>query len=88
MIKPIKNNVVVKAFKDDAISVGGIIIPESYRIDGSKVEIVAVGNGTPKKPMKLEAGRIGYRIFGAGMPIVHEGEKYYILEDNAILALE
>lgn len=88
MIKPIRNNVLVKAFKDDAISVGGIIIPESYRIDGSKVQIVAVGDGMPKKPMKIPVGAVGYRIFGAGTPVEHEGEKYYLLEDNAILALE
>lgn len=87
-MRPIHNNVVIKAFKDDQVSIGGIIVPESFRMDGCRVKIVAVGNGTKKKPMTLKEGSIGYRIFGAGTPFVHKGEDFYILEDSAILAIE
>lgn len=87
MIKPIRNNILVKAFKEDAFSNGGIIVPESFRKDGSKVEILSVGDGTKKRPMNLHPG-IAYRISGAGTPIDYNGEKYYILDQAHILAIE
>lgn len=87
MIKPIKNNILVKAFKEDAFSNGGIIVPESFRKDGAKVEILAVGGGTKKRPMNLQPG-IGYRIQNAGTPVEYMGEKYYILDQAHILAVE
>lgn len=87
MIKPVKNYILVRAFKEDALSLGGIIVPESYRNDGSKVEILAVGSGTKKRPMTLSPG-IGYRIKNAGTQIDYNGEKYYLLDQAHILALE
>ena len=87
MIKPIRNNVLFRAFKEDAVSFGGIIVPDSVRKDGSRVEILAVGNGTPKRPMKLSPG-IAYRIQGSGQAIDIDGETLYIVDENAILARE
>lgn len=87
MIKPIRNYVLAKAFKEDSISRGGIYIPETARGDGSKIEILDVGNGTKKRPMNIRKG-IAYRILGSGTPIEHNGEKYYLLEQNTILAYE
>jgi chaperonin GroES len=86
MIRPIKNKVLVKAFKEDEISSGGIIVPESMRKEGSRVEIVAVGSGTPKRPMKLKPGMIGFRVKEWGSPVEENGQLYYIMEDNEILA--
>lgn len=87
MIKPIRNNILAKAFKEDAFSNGGIIVPESYRKDGDKVEILAVGNGTKKRPMNLSPG-IAYKIHKSGTPVEYNGEKYLILDQAHILALE
>lgn len=87
MIKPIRNNILVKAFKEDAFSNGGIIVPESYRKDGDKVEILAVGNGTKKRPMNLSPG-VAYRIHNAGTLVEHDGERFYILDQAHIIALE
>jgi len=87
MIQPIRNNVLVKPFKEDEVSAGGIIVPESYRKDGSKVKVVAVGNGTAKRPMKLKPDSIGFRVKDWGTPIEENGELYYIMDDTAIIAL-
>tara|TARA_R110000868_G_scaffold36279_4_gene128925 strand:- start:965 stop:1231 length:267 start_codon:yes stop_codon:yes gene_type:complete len=86
MIRPIRNQVLIKAFKEDEISSGGIIVPENARKDGSKVEIIAVGNGTLNKPMKLKPGMIGFRVWNWGVPVEDNGELYYLVEDEAILA--
>lgn len=87
MVQPIRNQVLVKPFKEDEVSTGGIIVPENYRKDGSKVTIVAVGNGTAKRKMKLSAGTIGFRVKDWGTPIEENGEMFYLMEDTAILAL-
>lgn len=86
MIRPIRNQVLVKAFKEDEVSSGGIIVPENMRKDGARVEIVAVGNGTLNRPMKLKAGMIGFRVKDWGVPVEDQGELYYLMEDEAILA--
>jgi len=66
---------------------GGIVVPESFRKESDKVQIVAVGNGTKNRPMKLKAGTIGYRVQMWGDPIEDNGELFYLMEDNAIIAL-
>lgn len=87
MIQPIRNNVLVKPFQGDAMTKGGIVVPDSFRKESDKVMIVAVGNGTKNKPMKLKAGTIGYRVSMWGEPVEDNGELFYIMEDNAIIAL-
>lgn len=86
-IKPIGNNVVAKAFKEDFISAGGIIVPDYLRKDSDKIEILAVGNGTKKRPMTIRPG-IAYRIHQSGTPVKIGEETFYILDQNYILATE
>lgn len=88
MIQPVLHNVLVKPFKGSEISEGGLFIPDSVRKPSNRVEIVAVGEGSPKRPMKLKAGSIGYRVKGWGDPIEIEGELYYIMNEAAIIALQ
>lgn len=86
MIKPIRNNVLVKPFLKDETSKGGIIVPDSFRGESEKCLIVAVGEGTKKTPMKLKAGDIGFRVKEWGVPVIEDGEQFYIMEQSSILA--
>lgn len=86
MIQPIRNQVLVKAMKEDEVSAGGIIVPEYLRKDGAKVEIVAVGDGTSHKPMTLKPGMIGFRVDNWGTPVEDDGNLYYLMHQDAILA--
>ena len=88
MIQPVRNNVFVKCFPGREVSEGGVIVPESMRRPSNKVEVVAVGQGLPKKPMKLKVGDIGYRVKDWGNEIVIDGETYYQMDASAIIALE
>jgi chaperonin GroES len=87
-MKPIRNYVLVKPFPPDEISEGGIFVPESARKESNKVHIVAVGNGTAAKPMNLKAGQVGYRVKDWGILIELEGEKHYLMDNSAIIAIE
>jgi chaperonin GroES len=88
MIKPINNNILFKPFRGDEITEGGIVIPENAREESDKGIIVAVGNGTKIRPMKLKAGAVGFRVHKWGEPIDINGERHYLMDDKAILALE
>lgn len=84
---PIRNNVLVKPFAADEISLRGIIVPESARKDSNKVYVVKVGNGTKDKPMRLKEGMVGFRIKECGVDIIIKGEKHFLIDDNSIIAL-
>ena len=87
-MNPVRNQILAKPFPSDEISGGGIFIPESARQPSNKVRIVKTGNGTADKPMKLKTGQTAYRVKGWGTDIIIEGELHFLMEDNAILAVE
>ncbi len=84
---PIKSNILVKPFLSDEISTGGIYIPDSVRQCSDKVLVVKVGNGTKEKPMNLKEGQIGFRVSGWGLQIIIDNEKHYLMESDAIIAI-
>jgi co-chaperonin GroES (HSP10) len=88
MLKPIRNNVLVKPFPPSEISEGGIFVPLSVRKENNRVRVVAVGNGTKDRPMQFKPGQVAYRVAQWGTPVEIEGEKHYLMDDSAILATE
>lgn len=86
-MKPVRNNVLVKCFESSNISEGGIFVPDSAKTDSNKVLVVEVGTGTPKKPMNLRKGDVGFRVKDWGEPIIENGVKYYLMDSSAIIAL-
>lgn len=85
---PIRSQVLVKPFPSDEISEFGIIVPESARTPSNKVTIVKVGNGTKDKPMKLKSGQTGFRVKDWGCEVLVNGELHFIMDQDAILAIE
>ena len=86
-MQPIKNNILVKPCESDSVSTGGIIVPDAYRAISNKVEIVKVGNGTKEKPMRLKEGQIGHRVKSWGTEILIDGEKYFLMDADSIIAI-
>jgi chaperonin GroES len=87
-MKPIKNQILFKPFLVNEKTEGGLFVPESFRTDSDRGEIVAVGKGTKDNPMKLKKGAIAYRVHNWGTLIQDKGENFYLMEDSAILATE
>ena len=85
---PIRAQVLVKPFKSDEISTGGIYVPESARQVNNKATIVKVGNGTKDRPMKLKAGETGFRVKDWGCEVLINGEQHFIMDMDAIIAKE
>lgn len=86
MITPILNNVLVKPMASDNISSGGIIVSEAHKEPSNKVEVVAVGAGTKKNPMNFKPGDIVFRVKGDGDLIEYNGEQYFIVKSQYLLA--
>lgn len=88
MIQPIRNQVLVECYEGDSETEAGIIVPDSVRKDSDRVRIIAVGNGTAKRAMKLKPGCDAIRVHGWGVPINEGDKKYLLMEDQAIIALQ
>jgi len=85
MIQPIRDGILVRPCKSDEKSVGGIIVPDSYKEISNKVEIVAVGNGIKDRPMAFKKGDIVGKIKGCGVDVLVNGELHLLIKDNWIL---
>lgn len=84
MVMPIRKQILVKPFPSDEISEGGILVPESARQVSNKVKIVKTG-GMVKK---IKEGCTGYRVKGWGCPVMVDNELHFIMDEDAILAIE
>lgn len=88
MIQPFGQYVLVKPFESENISEGGILIPDNAKKASNKVKIVEVGAGSPKNPMRLTPGDVGYRVKNHGQEILIDGEIHYLLQQSTIIALQ
>jgi co-chaperonin GroES (HSP10) len=88
MIQPIRNNVLVECIDMGSVTEGGLVVPDSVKKDANKVRIVAVGNGTAKRPMKLKPGLVGFRVKDWGEEVWEDDKKYFLMDDKAIIALQ
>ena len=85
-MKPIGNQILFKPFLQEEKTQGGIFVPESFRQESDKGEIVEVGSGTKNRPMYIKKGDIGFRVHKWGTLVEKNGENFYLMEDSAILA--
>lgn len=82
------DNILFKPFPPLEKTEGGLFVPDSCKEENNKGTIVAVGRGTVKKPMRLKVGDVGFRVKEWGEPLQKDGETFYIMSQDAILALE
>lgn len=86
---PVKENVLFKPFKGEEKSEGGILVPEAYQKISDKGIVVAVGSGSKRKPMRLKAGQVAYRVHGwSTSEVMIDGELHYLMNQDAIIALQ
>ena len=90
--RPLYDRVLVKRLEAEAMTTGGLFLPETAKEKPQQAEVVAVGSGRIGKdnsliPLLVKAGdRI---LFGkyAGDEIKLEGEDHIILREQDILAI-
>lgn len=70
---------------EDEMSAGGIVVPEAFRGRTSKAKIVAVGNGSKERPMRIPADVICWHVKDAGTEVIDGDKKYYLMLDTDVL---
>ena len=86
MIRPIRTNVLIKPCEADSISEGGIFVPDSFKPISNKGVVMAVGNGTKKSPMRFKKGDICFRVKDHGTELHENGETFFLMDQQALLA--
>ena len=91
-IRPLHERVLVRRLKEEEVSKGGIIIPDSAKEKPAEGEIIAAGNGKiteDGKVLPLDV-KVGDKVlFGkySGSEVTIDGEEYLIMNENEILAV-
>jgi co-chaperonin GroES (HSP10) len=83
-----ENRILFKPFPPKEKSEGGIYVPDSFKPESNRGTIEAVGYGTEKKEMRLKKGMVVHRVLNWGEQLIIDGEKYYLMEQDAIIAKE
>jgi chaperonin GroES len=91
-VRPLHDRLIVQRSDEGEQHVGGIIIPDSAKEKPQQGTVIAAGKGKvnddgKRVPLDLKAGdRI---LFGkyAGQEITLDGEKYFIMKEDEVLAV-
>jgi len=87
-MKPVRNEILFKPLPSPEITEGGLFVPENARPINNKGTIVAVGNGTKERPMRLKVNDVGYRVKDWGTGFTMDGEVYFLMDEKAIIAID
>jgi chaperonin GroES len=81
----INKKILFRPFKGNETTEGGLFVPESARKLSSKGEIVDIG----ERVTKVKKGDVAFRVkdWEGEAELIIDGEKHFIMDENAILAL-
>lgn len=85
-LKPLNDRLIVKRMEEEAVTAGGIIIPDSAKEKPMKAEVLAVGPGREGE-MTVKAGDVVLFAKYAGHEFKMDGDELVILREDEILAV-
>jgi len=91
-IRPLQDRLIVKRIKEEEMTAGGIIIPDSAKEKPQEGKVVAVGKGKvgdDGKVQKLDVKKGDKILFGkyAGSEVNMEGAEYLIMREDDVLGV-
>ena len=91
-LRPLNDRVIIKRVEEEAVSAGGIVLPDSAKEKPSRGEIIAVGNGAvnDKGDVRPMAVKVGDKVlFGkyAGTEVEVEGGELLVMSESDIIAV-
>lgn len=91
-IKPLSDRVLVEPVKEDEVSEGGIIIPDSAKEKPQEGKVVAVGTGKIDEngkiiPFNVKKGDLVLMPKYGGTEVKIGGNEYQIMREDDILAV-
>ena len=92
IVKPLRENVLIKRVEEENRTAGGIILPDTVKEKPSEGKIVAIGEGrvTPDGkvlPMNVKVGDVVLFSKWTGTEIKVDGEPHLIIKEGDILAI-
>jgi chaperonin GroES len=93
MLRPLGDRIVVKPGKEEEVTRGGIVLPDSAKKRPRQGEVLAVGPGKlletgERAPMEIAVGDVVLYSEYGGTEITLEGVDYIILDENSVLAID
>jgi chaperonin GroES len=90
--RPLRDRLLVKRVSQEAMSAGGIIIPDAAKEKPQEAEVIAVGNGKVLDDGRVIALdlKVGDKVlYGkySGSEIKIEGQEYLILREDEVLGV-
>lgn len=92
MLRPLADRIVVKPGKEEEVTKGGIVLPDTAKKRPREGEVVAVGAGRmldngERAPVDVSVGDVViYSEFG-GTEVTVGDEDYVILDESSVLAV-
>jgi chaperonin GroES len=86
-VTPLADRLIIEPAKQDEVSKGGIIIPDTAKEKPQKGTAIAVGCGKKDEPMTVKVGDIILYGKYAGTEINIEGKDYLIMRESDVLAI-
>ena len=91
-IKPLADNVLIKASAQETVSKGGIVLPGTVKESTASGEVIAIGlgkrtdSGDLITPQVSVGDKVLYRSY-SGAPLDIDGEDYRIVKESEIMAI-
>ena len=91
-IRPLADKVIVQRVEAEAVTAGGIVLPESAKEKPQRGKVVSVGNGKLLKDgtrgkMQVKKGNQVLFTSYAGTEVKISGKEYMIMDESDIMAI-
>lgn len=91
-LKPLFDRIIVQRVEEEAVTAGGILLPEAAQEKRQEGKVIAVGHGRALDdgsvvPLQLKGGETV--LFGkyAGSEVKLEGETFLVMREDEVLAV-
>jgi chaperonin GroES len=93
MLRPLGDRIVVKPGKEEEVTKGGIVLPDTAKKRPREGEVVAVGPGKllengQRAALEVSVGDVVVYSEYGGTEITVNGEDYIVLDEGSVLAIK
>ena len=91
-IRPLADNVIVQRVEAEAVTAGGIVLPDSAKEKPQRGKVISVGegkvmaDGSRSKPQVKKGDQVLFTSY-AGSEVKFDGKEYLIMEESSIMAI-
>jgi chaperonin GroES len=93
MLRPLGDRIVVKPGKEEEVTRGGIVLPDTAKKKPREGEVVAAGPGKllesgQRAPLEVSVGDVVIYSEYGGTEVTVDGQDYVILDEGSVLAVK